>query len=48
MAIGYNFKKNAAFLSLKMDIVLANYADSVEMLPYVAFPWMKVQKIPKS
>ena len=33
----YNYHKNIIFLSLKMDLVLANSADPDEMLHYAAF-----------
>ena len=34
---GFNFQKNIVFLSLKMDLVVANNADPDEMLHYAAF-----------
>ena len=34
---GYNFKKNIIFLSLKMDFVLANSADTDKMMHYAVF-----------
>ena len=34
---GYNLQKNILFLSLKIDLVLANSADPDEMLHYAAF-----------